>query len=513
MAIAAWSLLVYKDIYKARFFLDDYLHLHLTQRIHNLLIPFGKDIMMGAFYRPGVFFLWKLNSLLGGLNPAVYYAFNMAVLVLSAILLMQVMQHLTGNKGVSGFATLLFVVSPITALGVLWLSNRFDLLATFFFLLSLLTFLRFLRFRRRMDLTISLVTGFYSYFCKEIAVTLPAILALSGLFMFWYRGELTKNTARRIAILAIPYLVMAAVFMLWRYAILGTMGGYSGEERVPFTTGYFFVLLGSFGDYVWLFASPFVFLGFIALLGLLFVKKQMIRGNPIAIYGLLFAAVTAAPLLMVLKVEKVMTYQTPRFFFLPGIGLAIFLAAVYNPRSDRTRRVLASVFLFLMAFAASVNTFLVTYHTKETTQRAEKQMTKINDFLEKEMPQGEDAVVFACVRGLDVALDSALKIFHPEYIDRAFIVNCSQGTQVIARETLYKNRGGDLTFPKTFTKNPDQYDDLYYGVVSVTPKDMLESLAKRERTYALYRDREARMTFVTREFLRRQMETMGVTFE
>ncbi|MCZ7582283.1 MAG: hypothetical protein M5R36_02520 [Deltaproteobacteria bacterium] len=206
-AVAAWAALVYHGSLKARFFLDDYLHLHLVERIDNLLVPFARDLMMGAFYRPGVFPFWKLNFMLAGLHPAWYYAFNLAVLAGSCLLLMQAMQHLTGNKGVSAFSTLLFAVSPITAIGLLWLSNRFDLYATFFFLLSLVLFLRYLRFRRTWDISISVAAGTYAFFCKEIAVTLPAVLLLSGLFMFHYRGrdpKLTRAETPRIFLLSLP---------------------------------------------------------------------------------------------------------------------------------------------------------------------------------------------------------------------------------------------------------------------------------------------------------------------
>jgi hypothetical protein len=514
LLIAAWTLLVYKDIYKARFFLDDYLHLHLIRRIDNVLIPFAKDIMLGAFYRPGIFVFWKLNYLLAGLNPAAYYAVNVATLILSALVLMQVMQHLTGNKGVSGFATLIYSVSPITAIGVLWLSNRFDLIGSFFFLLSLLLFLRYLRFRRTRDISWSLALGFYSYFCKEITITLPAILLMSGMFMFYHRGELTRSVARRITVLTLPFFVMAGAFMVWRYAILGSMGGYSGEERVDLSLGYVALLVHSFGDIVWLFASPLIVIAVALPFFALLAKRHLIKGNLIALYGLLFTLLTAAPLAMVIKVEKVMTYETPRFFFLPGIGLAIFLAAAYDPRSGRARRALAAVFLTVMALVSSLNSFLVTYHTREKTQRAEKKMNDIAGFLDESLPKdGARSVVFACERGLDTALDSSLKVFRPDLLDRAFVLNCGSQTQVIASESLYKERGPDLTFPETFTKNPAQYEDLYYGVVISTPRGILDSMAQKSGVFAVYKDKAGRLAWVTKDSLEEQMKAMGASLE
>lgn len=513
MGVFVWTLAVYKDIYGLRFFLDDYLHLLLIRRIDNPIAPFTTDFMFGAFYRPGVFWLWKLNEVVGGLNPSWYYAFNMALLFILCLLLMQYLQHLTGYKGYAAWTTALFAVSPITAQGMLWLSNRFDLLGAVFFFASAVLFVRSLRFHRRWDMTVSVALGVFSYFCKEIYITLPAILILSTLFMFHYRGELTLETARRAVMLSLPFFIAAALFMVIRYAILGTMGGYVGEERVEITFTYLMSLLASFGNYVWFFAWPLVTAAVLLLAAALWMRRHPIRNNPLALFGLVFAAVTASPLLMVLSVEKVMTYHTARFFFLPGIGLVMMAASVYNPRSDRRRRIFAAVYLALNLLFASANTFLVTHHTGDETRRSEKQLTRIVDFLEKNWDKSQPSVIYACQRGLDVALDSSLKVRFPEFADSLYLLNCWSQTQVAASEGLYETRGGDLNFPTTFTKNPSRFKDLVYGVVEVKPKDVLADLGTKEYVKAIYKNRRGELTWIDTEDLRGQMETLGAVFE
>jgi hypothetical protein len=511
LAISVWTIIVYKDIYKARFFLDDYLHLHLVDKIDNPLLPYGTDIMMGAFFRPGVFWFWKINYLLGGLNPAWYYAFNIVLLIGILALIMQVMQHLTGNKGIAAFVTLSFAVSPITAQGVLWLSNRFDLLGTFFLLASLLLFLRFLRLKQKRDISWSMALGVFSFFCKEITIVLPALLIFSGSFMFYYRGTLTRSTLRRIVVLSIPYFIAAAAFMMWRYAILGTMGGYVGEQRVAFTWEYAFRLIASFGEYVWLFHTAIGLLLFVFVFSLFLLKRKILKRNLIWLYGLGFFIVSAAPLAMVLKVEKVMLFHTPRFFFLPGLGLAICLAAVYEPRAGRLRRALAVCFIIAMTALSSINTYVVTRHARDQTISAEQQMEKIHEFLVGEKQDLKNGpIIYACLRNLDIALDSSIKLMHPEYRSEAFILNCATQTQIIAYQDLYKLRKEELEFPKTFTKNPSQFRDLFYGVVVTKPNDILSDVARKKDHYALYTDRDGGLTWVTSEYLLQQMETMGL---
>ncbi|MCB1152756.1 hypothetical protein KDL45_03825 [bacterium] len=488
LVILVWALLVYARIYQARFFLDDYLHLHLTAKIDNPLAPFTYDVMMGAFFRPGVFWFWKINYLFGGTNPAIYYAFNIGLLALGALLLMQVVQHLTGRKSVAAIATLLFAVSPVTAVGLLWLSNRFDLLGAAFFLGSWLLFLRFLKMRRTRQLAASVLLGAMAYFCKEITVTLPVVLAASGLFVFWHRATLPRDLAWRVVAVTVPHFLAAAVFVLWRYAILGSMGGYVGETRVALSLDYLGRLIAFFGSYVWVFHRPWILALVMAWIVAILARRRIraiVADNPVAWFGFAVMIVTALPLLMVLRVEAVMSYQTPRFFFLPGIGACIFLAGLYDPAHPAWRRRLAATLIGVLALGFSINSYLFTNVTRDKTVRAEARVRALADFTAENLPAGGgEAIVYACREGQDVALDSAVKLYRPELRSRAFVVNCNQSTQVIADQKLYDARGEDLTFPPTFTKNPNRYEDLIYGIVTTTPREIMNNYTEKSAVFA-----------------------------
>ncbi|MCZ7582281.1 MAG: hypothetical protein M5R36_02510 [Deltaproteobacteria bacterium] len=187
---------------------------------------------------------------------------------------------------------------------------------------------------------------------------------------------------------------------------------------------------------------------------------------------------------------------------------------MYDPRSGTARRRLATAFLIVAAVFASLNSYLVTNHIADKTIAAERRMDQIGDFLATELPdRGDRPIVFACRRGLDVALDTAIKTFHEEYLDRFYLVNCGSPTQVIATQDLYAARGKDLTFPETFTKNPNSYEDLSYGVVAASPKEVVDDLREKTGVYALSLSEDGTLAWVTPDALRDRMKTLGVSFE
>jgi len=460
---------VYKDLPRSPFFLDDYLHLHLIRQFQHPFEPFYTDIFMGAFFRPMLTLFWTMDYLLFGLNATGYYIVNLIYLFISAALLYAIIHNLTGSNILSGLTTLLFAVNPVTGVGVQWLSNRFDLIGTLFFLASLLLFLRFTRFRHRGDYALSLFFAIVAFFCKEITFTLPVILILAAGFMFLYRARPHFNMAlvRRLISYTTPFFLAAVVFLFWRYAVIKSMGGYVGEQSESFTLGYFLTYLWKpFGDHVWIMRNPFIFFILLILISFLLIKQDFYARNKFFFFGLLFAGVTALPLGMVLKYPAVISYLTPRFFYLPNIGIVIALVSIYEPHGGRLRRILALTLLTpLIAFLALNNYIVVHKWYNDKTEMAEKREEVYRAVSDAEAGGEKMNLVYLCRPGYDVAIDTSLKLYHPELLSRYFFIKCLDATQVISDKTLYAQTWRLLTFPQSFSRNPCDYGDLKYGVI------------------------------------------------
>jgi len=512
IVVAIVCFIVFKDIYKGKFFLDDYLHLHLVQKIKNPAIPFFTDIMMSAFFRPGIFIFWRLDYLLFGLQAYGYYLTNIIFLLGTAYILFFIMLHLTGNRRIAGFTSLLVAIGPVTTVGVLWLSNRFDLIGTFFFMLSLLLFLQYVRFKKRDQIMWSLLFGFFSFFCKEMTITLPVILILAASFMFLNRSKLTWPRLREIVSLSTPYFTLAVIFMMWRYLIINSIGGYIGETRVPIKAGYLAELYFRFSDYLWLLRFKWVVIIWGLIFLILLYREDFSRKNKSFWFGALFTVITVAPLAMIFTARAVMTYMTPRFFYLPNIGMTILLASLYQPKSSNFKRVCTMIFLSITVLLFAVNSYLISRKWVNDTTKYVSNAEKIYSYLKSQsqyITPGSTYQIYACGRKLDVALDSSIKIFHPEVMSLGYILNCAGPTQVIGTEQLQNVRGKNLNFPRTFRSNPCKYKDLYYGVVLSSPKDILINMAKDPRVTLVMKDKTGHFMTISRNVAARFLSYLG----
>ena len=169
---------LYSPILRAHFCLDDILHLHIVRFGIGFLKPFTHDYMLGAFYRPVGYAFFKLNYLISGLNPVGYYAVNIALLVLTGVLLYLVLLNLRIDWKIGLTSSFLFIISPITATATLWISSRYDLISTTFILLSMLLYIRFHKYGRLHSYLFSLLCALLAYFSKESSLCLPILLSL-----------------------------------------------------------------------------------------------------------------------------------------------------------------------------------------------------------------------------------------------------------------------------------------------------------------------------------------------
>ena len=510
--ISLLALAIYYNIYKADFFLDDYLHLHLVKVIDNPLTPYFTNLFMGAFFRPGTFIFWKLNHAFSGLNASAYYATNMVFLVAMIALFFYVLHNITGNRKFSGLATLLFAANPVTGVGLLWLSNRFDLIGATFYLAALLAFLRYMRTKRRGAYWAALVLGTYSYFCKEMMITLPVIMILCTAFMFGYRATLTRAKFWEIVSASTPFFTIGVLFILWRYGIIHSLGGYSGETKVPITTLYIKQLYVAFSDHFWLMRLTYAFVVYLILWLLLLIKADFFKNNPLLLLGLAIATITSIPLVMVFQMAAVMSYMTPRFFFLPSLGVIIMLASVYDPRSGLFRKSLAVLFLLISFLIFSVNSFLMTYKWADDRHKNVKTMAKIHNYLQKQGTVVDPGRKFYMLQldGVDVALDAGMKLRYPEYMDKAYFLNPNGPTQVIATEGLHQLTGRHFNWPQSFNLNPCTYGNLVYGVINTYPLDIIRKIGEDEKITILAPDGLLSLRTVDKEGVQGLLATWGV---
>jgi hypothetical protein len=192
--------------------------------------------------------------------------------------------------------------------------------------------------------------------------------------------------------------------------------------------------------------------------------------------------------------------MTPRFFFLPNIGLLIALAGLFDPRGGRVRRAAAATLLAALMAATGLNNYILIYKWRRDKTKYVARMTEIADSVAAQMQRApDDAVIYVCLPGLDVALDSAIKLQHPAFLGKYYFLNCQGPTQTVASRSLYQANRRRLKFPATFARNPCTYDDLVYGVVDASPRAVLDQFRGGAAALVVDLDRDGHMTLLDRE--------------
>jgi len=119
-----------------------------------------------------------LDCRLFGLNPAGHHFTNVLFHIANTLLLFLVLNRMTGCLWRSAFVAALFALHPLHAESVAWVSERKDVLSTFFWILTMWLYIRYAerpRFIAYLPIMLALALGLMA---KQMLVTLPFVLLL-----------------------------------------------------------------------------------------------------------------------------------------------------------------------------------------------------------------------------------------------------------------------------------------------------------------------------------------------
>src|SRR3989339_2116670 len=170
---------------------------YFIKSLGNLPRLFTKDYLplSGELsYRPVVTLAYFFDYAIWGLNPLGYHLTNVILHTVNVFLFYLFMKSISRNSSLSILATLLFLSHPLLTETVNAVCYREDILASIFFLLAFIYFIKIrIPFSRRGNLTqqtntrlvlyytISCASYCLALFSKEMAITLPILLALFDL--------------------------------------------------------------------------------------------------------------------------------------------------------------------------------------------------------------------------------------------------------------------------------------------------------------------------------------------
>lgn len=326
---------------------DDGRYVLQNYRIHQLAWDNIVDLfrlhpqrgqMPNAQYTPLVELSFMLECHFFGLAPGMFHLTNALLHVLNTLLVFLFVRRLTGLVGWAGWTAAFFAVHPLHVESVAWITERKDLLSAFFYLLAVVSYLRFLASAARRDYALAILAGICAFLAKPLAVTLPAVLLICAL----YQG---RGWGRKTLGPLVPFAALSALgaFVTF-YTHFTTSIARPDEVRAfganllvaargvalyaekfiwPFKLSAFYPV-----PETWQAFGPDYYAALAALLaGVGTLAYWAFHGrHRIVVFSGLFFLIALAPSSRLVPVGM-RFLAADRFFYLPGIGFCLLLAA------------------------------------------------------------------------------------------------------------------------------------------------------------------------------------------
>ena len=130
-----------------------------------------------------------LDYELYGLNPAGYHWTNLLFHIANTLLLFFLLSRMTGTVYKSAFVAALFALHPLHVESVAWVSERKDVLSTFFWMLTMGAYVKYVERPRIVKYLLVLIVFCLGLMSKSMLVTLPFVLLLMD---FWPLKRIPK---------------------------------------------------------------------------------------------------------------------------------------------------------------------------------------------------------------------------------------------------------------------------------------------------------------------------------
>jgi protein O-mannosyl-transferase len=133
---------------------------------------------LSGHWCPVTWLSWMLDYQIFGLNPSGYHLINLLFHVMNTVLLFLIFRRMTKTLWPSAFVATLFAIHPIHVESIAWITERKDVLSTFFWMLTMGAYSYYVEhpgFRRYCFVLLFFALGLMA---KSMLVTLPFVLLL-----------------------------------------------------------------------------------------------------------------------------------------------------------------------------------------------------------------------------------------------------------------------------------------------------------------------------------------------
>ena len=312
-----------------------------------------------------------------GSNSMGHHLTSILLHIANTLLLFFILKKMTGSILRSAFVAALFAVHPLHVESVAWVSERKDVLCTFFWLLTMLAYFYYANrpnVRRYSLVFIALALALLS---KPMAVTLPLILILLD---YWPLRRLNRTNIGKLVLEKIPLFILvigscAATFIaqkqggaVWELPLLlrienaiVTYIAYLLKTFWPMKMGMFYPFPEN-GIALWKVAGSALLLLFITIISIRLRKK-----HPYLITGWMWYVITLVPVIGIVQVGS--KSMADRYTYIPLIGIFIAVAWILPNVLQRGNKpsLVLRIFLGAVILALTISANIQAGYWKNTS--------------------------------------------------------------------------------------------------------------------------------------------------
>jgi len=387
--IAVLTLAIYWQVLDYGFInFDDPTYVIENNHIRDGLTIEGIKWAFTSFYASNWHPLTWLSHMLDiefhGMNPGKHHLSNITIHTLNAVLLFILLERMTGMLWRSAMVAALFALHPLHVESVAWISERKDVLSTFFGILTLSAYVWYTRMPGLKRYSLMAVLFICSVMSKPMMVTLPFLMLVLD---FWplKRIDVMKResgykpvmrTLHNLLLLLREKIILFAVALISgivtvcaqhsggavQSVVLLNLGDRMMNAAVSYCT-YIWKMVWPTGLAVYYpYPSAFVFSHVVLCMALIVVVTIAIIAfmdkRPYLASGWFWYMVTLLPVIGIIQVGG--QSMADRYTYVPSIG--IFIMAVWGVSDAlekcRYRKVILAGFSALVIGASSLLTFV-----------------------------------------------------------------------------------------------------------------------------------------------------------
>lgn len=281
------------------------------------------------------------------LNPAGHHLVNVLFHTANSVLLFVLFLRLTRRAWPSAFIAALFAWHPLHVESVAWVSERKDVLSTFFALLALLRYAAYVQTQSWRNLWLSVVFFALGLLAKPMLVTLPFVMLLLD---FWPLQRFQPASIRRLLVEKWPFFVLTAGSCIITYLaqrneavaslakaplnlrienVLVAYSQYLFKTIWPVNLAVFYPLPQYYAQIQWLSAA-------VLLAAVTVISWCLRRAKPWLLTGWLWFLGTLVPVIGLVQVGDQAFADRYTYFPLIGIFVAVTFTIVDAAKGRRT---------------------------------------------------------------------------------------------------------------------------------------------------------------------------------